>query len=250
MNNTKYEQSSPDFKYEQSSPESIQALFSSIATNYDRGNATLSFGLHKQWNRALVKAAIAHAPLNATLLDLCAGTGDIAFAALQKSDTFRTTYLLDFCADMLACAKVKADRTQLNQDNIQYIVGDAQEVPLPDQSIDIVTTAYGIRNIQDPLRCAREVRRLLKPGGWWGILELTRPRAPLLQSMHRLYLNTLLPTLGRLVATNKEAYQYLSQSIQHFVSPEDLAHQLQQAGFVKIKIKSLYFGIATLITAE
>jgi demethylmenaquinone methyltransferase / 2-methoxy-6-polyprenyl-1,4-benzoquinol methylase len=235
--------------YDKSSPETIQNMFSSIAQQYDRANIVISLGLYGIWNQALVKKINHPSKINA-LLDLCAGTGEIAFAHLQKSLNPRKAYLLDFCGPMLEVAKIKAKKRSLLHHDIQYIEGDAQKIPLPDNSVDGATIAYGIRNVADPAKCAAEVLRVLRPGGRWGILELTRPKNPLLRTIHNGYLKGILPVLGKIAASNKDAYQYLSRSIGKFLSPEELLAILKDIGFSKATSYPQAGGIATIIIAE
>lgn len=228
--------------YQKTAPETIQTLFSSIAPHYDRANSVLSFGFHKLWNQSL---ATSLSPAT-NLLDLCAGTGEIAFSFLKTNPLAKAT-LLDFCPQMLSVAKEKG---ALFEKRFSLVTGDAQNVLLPDQSFDAVSVAYGIRNVASPGRCFKEVYRLLLPGGSFGILELTRPNSKWLRLGHALYLKTLLPLLGKWVAKDKKAYQYLSQSIQSFISPTDLKRQLQETGFSSVKIQPLMGGVATLILAK
>lgn len=235
--------------YAQQSPESIQSMFNSIADRYDIGNSVLSFQMHKFWNRQLVKRTIPDKP-DLSVLDLCCGTGDIAFDYLKKSPPAKETYLIDFCEEMLRNAKEKALSLKLDHNKISYIQGDALDIPLSEKTVDAVTVAYGIRNVQDPKKCIQEMRRVLKPNGRVGILELTRPENPFLRFFHKVYLTCLLPILGKLVATNKEAYTYLSQSIYHFSSPAVLSQILRDEGFKDIEVKPLLGGIATILTAE
>ncbi len=243
--------------YSKSAPESIQALFNNIAKDYDRTNALLSFQLHKIWNRTLILEMLKGAPKTDTpknLLDLCSGTGDIAFGYLKRSlknDTpLGHAYLLDFSTEMLACAKHKAKKLSLDESQITYIQGDATAISLKDESVDSVTIAYGLRNVNSSENCAKEVLRVLRPGGRFGILELTRPSNSFMRFGHSIYLNTILPYLGRLFASDKQAYCYLSQSIQSFLSPSSITTMLKATGFCRTWTKPLMGGIATLIFGE
>jgi len=227
--------------YRKTEPETIQAMFGSIATSYDRANAILSLGFHKYWNQALVKAV--SKPQVKVLLDLCAGTGEIAFAFLKRNPNAKAT-LIDFCGEMLEVAEKKGSPLR---GRFSTLVGDAQAIPLPNTSVDAVTIAYGIRNVQDPHRCFEEVYRVLSPNGQFGILELTRPSSSFLRLGHRMYLRTLLPLLGKWVAKDHSAYRYLSESIGAFISPELLVASLQKVGFVNIRCQTLMGGVANLI---
>jgi demethylmenaquinone methyltransferase / 2-methoxy-6-polyprenyl-1,4-benzoquinol methylase len=240
--------------YNKQQPESIQSMFGSIAKSYDRTNAILSFQLHRLWNRKLIQAtASKNRGASQTIADLCCGTGAISLPWLASEKTPQTAYLIDFCQEMLDCAKAKASSFDLApRHTLSYINADVQELPLGSESIDCATMAYGIRNVESPLRCFHEVYRVLKPGGTFGILELTEPKNPILRFGHTLYLKTALPLLGKIFANNHEAYKYLSRSIRAFVKPAELKALLEQAGFAKanVMIQPLCGGIATLITAH
>jgi demethylmenaquinone methyltransferase/2-methoxy-6-polyprenyl-1,4-benzoquinol methylase len=227
-------------------PVLVRSLFSRIAPQYDRGNALLSFSLHRLWNRQLVRAV----GEPDVLLDLCAGTGAISLDYLNKQKTPKKAILLDFCKEMLDQAKRKAGYLPHKLHTLTYLEANAEQIPLPSSSCDAATLAYGIRNIQHPNACFAEVKRVLKPGGIFAILELTRPKNPLLRLGHALYLNTLLPLMGMLTSGDRPAYEYLSSTIQTFASPEELAALLQSQGFSNIRCQPLWGGIATLITAR
>ena len=227
--------------YQQSAPETIKAMFASIAPHYDQANFTFSFGLHHYWNRQLIHSL----EPSKTLLDLCAGTGEIAFGYLKKHAQSEAI-LLDFCPEMLAIAQTKGAPFR---ERFEIIQGDAQAIPLPASSIDKVSIAYGIRNVKDPAACFKEVYRVLKPGGTFSILELTRPTALLPKWGHRCYTRYIVPFLGKLTAKNKEAYQYLASSVEMFSTPQELKDNLRQAGFQNIHSKAMSFGAATLLTA-
>ncbi len=235
--------------YRKDSPQTIQAMFNSIANRYDKTNAVLSFALHKRWNRALVRHILSSQPSTEphTYLDLCSGTGEIAFDYLQTKQQACQAYLIDFSPDMLERAKEKATKMTFPQHTLSYLEADVQQLPLHDQIADCATMAYGIRNVQQPSRCIQDVFRVLKPGGRFGILELTRPNNRLLRWGHYVYLRTLFPLLGKWLADNPAAYQYLCQSIHTFIAPQELEHLLQAQGFVHTQRYSLMGGIATIL---
>lgn len=227
--------------YQKSEPESIQAMFASIAESYDRANATFSFGLHKKWNQQLIQSVgEAH-----TLLDLCAGTGEIGFGYLAKHPKAEAI-LLDFCPEMLAIAKSKGAPFE---GRYSLIEGDAQALPFEKNSVDAVTISYGIRNVKEPLKCFNEVARVLRPGGRFAILELTRPTSSLFRLSHRLYLKAFLPLLGKLVAKNIEAYRYLAKSVSNFASPQELEKNLIEASLTPIKRIPLMGGLSTILVS-
>lgn len=231
--------------YSKNNPESIQTMFSTIAKRYDRANAVLSLQMHKKWNAELVRR-VSGSSSSGLLLDLCSGTGDIAFTYLKENKG--KAVLLDFCFDMLSCAKEKAENFKVLDQVESFIQADAEKIPLKDNSVSHVTIAYGIRNIKNPENCIKEAFRVLKPGGVFGILELTRPKSALMRMGHQIYLRTALPLLGKWMTSNADAYQYLCNSIHQFIAPEKLASMLSQAGFQDTCQIPLTFGIATIIT--
>ncbi|WP_068466469.1 bifunctional demethylmenaquinone methyltransferase/2-methoxy-6-polyprenyl-1,4-benzoquinol methylase UbiE [Candidatus Protochlamydia phocaeensis] len=233
--------------YNKNRPQTIQKMFNSIAKRYDLTNAVLSCYLHKRWNHELVRRVLCDQTSH-TLLDLCSGTGDIAFDYLRSVSTPCRAYLVDFSKEMLNCAKEKADQLSFSSHSLEYIQADVHRLPFLNQSVDCATMAYGIRNVHHPAQCIQEVYRVLKPGGCLGILELTRPSNRLLRYGHQIYLRTLLPLFGKWLTANEEAYQYLRQSIHTFIPPGQLEALFRENGFIKTGRYSLNGGIATIIT--
>jgi demethylmenaquinone methyltransferase / 2-methoxy-6-polyprenyl-1,4-benzoquinol methylase len=235
--------------YDKNEPETIQAMFASIANNYDKTNAVLSFQMHRIWNASFIRKVIAPVQPE-TLLDLCCGTGDIAFNYLRQIHSKRKVYMLDFCEEILICAKEKAQRMKLQHHDVDYLKADAQAIPLPNNCISCATIAYGIRNIKVPSQCISDVYRVLKPGGTFGILELTRPNNGVLRAAHQFYLRTFMPLMGKLLTSNQEAYEYLCNSINTFIPPTQLQHLMQENGFHNIQCQPLFGGIATILSGK
>ncbi|MCH1430770.1 MAG: bifunctional demethylmenaquinone methyltransferase/2-methoxy-6-polyprenyl-1,4-benzoquinol methylase UbiE [Chlamydiales bacterium] len=237
-------------EYKTQDPQVIKSLFASIAHSYDRTNSIMSGFLHKWWNRRLIDSSFAD-KREGPYLDLCSGTGAIALAYLEKQSQKKEVTLADFCPQMLDEAKKKAIHAGLDSKHqLRFVEADAQELPFEDNSFDCITMAYGLRNIKDPARALSECFRVLKPSGRLAILELTRPRNFLFKKIHASYLHHILPIMGRLFSQNQEAYEYLSESIQQFVSPTQLKHLLLEIGFKKSKSQSLTFGTAHIIFAD
>ncbi len=238
--------------YTKQNPKTIQSMFGSIAKSYDRTNAILSFQLHRLWNRKLMQTIMEDRKEDSySIADLCCGTGAITLPWLTAQRAKQRVYLVDFCAEMLECAKQKAHDLKVNElHSIQIINADVQQLPLETSSIDYATLAYGIRNVSSPQKCFQEAFRALKTGGALGILELTEPENRFLRLGHQIYLKTALPLLGKLFTKNEEAYQYLSRSIQTFIKPIELKLLLKETGFSSVKIIPLSFGIATILIAE
>lgn len=233
-------------QYNKNEPETIQYMFGSIAKRYDRANAILSLQLHKYWNAELVKQ-VTKGQNPKTFIDLCSGTGDIALAFLKSAPPSQQVIMIDFCQEMLDCAKDKADKMNLSSHHLDFIQADVQELPLADRSASCATMAYGIRNVKEPLKCFQEVYRVLQPGGAFGILELTQPKHPIIKMGHSLYLRYFLPILGKLITSNQEAYRYLCNSIKSFTPPAELERMLILSGFVDTKQIPLAFGTATIL---
>lgn len=232
-------------KTDSKNPAIIQAMFGKIAKRYDLTNSIVSFNLQKFWNKKLAKS-LQNAQV---LLDLCSGTGEIAFRWLDLQKSSKEAILLDFCEEMLESACAKSGPYQ-KQHTLKIIKADASALPLEPHSVDAVSIAYGIRNIEQPEKCFKEVFRVLQPRGKFVILELTEPKNPLLRKFHSYYLDHVVPTLGGWITKEKEPYAYLSKSIQNFSKPEAIKAELLEIGFVDVTIRPLTFGIATLIEAK
>jgi demethylmenaquinone methyltransferase/2-methoxy-6-polyprenyl-1,4-benzoquinol methylase len=236
--------------YQKEKPKTIKAMFNDIAQQYDITNRVISFNMYKGWNRQLAKQATKSCKKAFSLLDLCAGTGEVAFECLKKSPHSNKAYLLDFSHEMLNIAKKKAAKLPFKQHQLEYLEADAQKIPLDSHSIDCATIAYGIRNVKDPTKCFQEVYRVLKPGGNFAILELTRPNNRFLKFGHQLYMRIVMPLFGKLLTRNKQAYQYLCNSVHAFISPKEIEEMLKEKGFKKVKSIPLAGGIATIIVAN
>ncbi len=225
--------------YDKTCPETIQSMFGSIASRYDLANAVLSLGTHAIWNRILVNALRKRNP--AVHLDLCCGTGAIGLLLARKHKRLRKLHLLDFSIPMLEVATARAMRQNVRHFAIHP--ADAQDIPLPSNSVDTISIAYGIRNVQDIDKLAAELMRVLKPGGVVGILELTWPK----NFLSRFWLERVIPKLGKWLTGDGQAYCYLAESIKNFDPPHQLQLRLQKAKLVPLHPpRPLMQGAATL----
>ena len=221
-------------------------MFDRIAARYDFLNRVLSFGTDIGWRRrALARAAIerGHA-----VLDVGAGTGDLSFAAAARG---ASVVAVDLSAGMLAVLAHRATRQHLEQRaRIQPLVGSAEQLPLPDRSVDRIITGFTVRNIGDLARAFSEFRRVLRPGGRAVILELSHPPSALFSALYSFYFERVAPAAAGLLGGDREAYRYLPRSLRPFPEAERLAEMLRDAGFRNVSFERLTFGIAAIHIAE
>lgn len=222
-------------------PSQISLLFSGIANNYDLLNKLMTFGLHKYWNKQLIKL------LNPRdfLLDVCAGTGDISLIFLKQS-SHNKAILLDISEIMLKKAYKKSTCLP---NKVSFIQNDAHCLPFDDLSISFVSLAYGLRNLLNPETCLNEICRILKHKGRLGILELTQPKNKTLKTLHQWHFKFYIRLLSKIFSKNKEAYSYLENSIYDFLSIPELVH-LYKKNFKIVATKQLLKGTATIWILE
>ncbi|NUQ12689.1 MAG: ubiquinone/menaquinone biosynthesis methyltransferase [Gemmatimonadaceae bacterium] len=219
----------------------VRRMFSEIAPRYDLLNHVLSLNIDRGWRRtALDELGWRHAP-DAVYLDLCAGTLDVG-AMLARSEGFRGTVIgADFAEPMLRRGLGKADPARLSA-----VAGDALALPLADGKVQGAIVAFGVRNLVDLDAGFREVRRVLRPGGRFVILEFSTPPSALVRGAYRMYSHRVLPAIGRLVSGHPTAYQYLPESVDAFPGPEALADRLRRAGFSEVRWRHLTFGVVAV----
>ncbi|MBI4395009.1 MAG: ubiquinone/menaquinone biosynthesis methyltransferase [Candidatus Omnitrophica bacterium] len=225
--------------------KTIRSLFNAISPKYDFLNTFLSFGLHFYWRRKLVQKVTGwQLSSERSILDLGAGTGK-SLAAFISAYKFERVVGCDFSESMLREAKKRLP----NQVNL--VSGDFHELPFPAETFDLVTGSFMLRSVQNMTEFLLEVRRVLKPGGKAAFLELTRPKNPFIwKFLYQPYLRFFIPFFGRFFSCHDHAYQFLSQSVQAFVEPEDLKEQFDSAGFPDVSIEPLSFGAASIISAR
>jgi demethylmenaquinone methyltransferase / 2-methoxy-6-polyprenyl-1,4-benzoquinol methylase len=225
------------------SPHRIAAMFDAIASRYDLLNTVLSAGRDRYWRRRAIRALQFSG--TEVLLDVCTGTGDVAIAALVAPAGARSVIGVDFAGRMLRLA-VEKSREQLLTTRTVFVRGDAMRLPVADASVDGVTIAFGIRNVQQPTVACAELLRVLRPGGRLAILELGLPAVPGLRPLYSWYFRNVLPRIGRLVSRHSAAYSYLPASVGEFPSGEGFAAILREAGFNNVQGQPLSFGIVYL----
>jgi demethylmenaquinone methyltransferase/2-methoxy-6-polyprenyl-1,4-benzoquinol methylase len=219
----------------------VRAVFDSVAPRYDLMNDLMSLGIHRAWKRVLV-SALAPNPKR-TLLDLAAGTGDIAFGWLELGGG--PVLLTDVNASMLQVARDRALSLGLIG-GVALLVADAERLPLPDRAVDLVSIAFGLRNCTDKPAVLAEAQRVLKPGGRFFCLEFSPRCVAALQPLYDAWSFRVLPLLGRTVAGDEASYRYLAESIRTFPDQEALADMLRSAGFARVAVRNLSGGIAAI----
>ena len=214
-------------------PDAVRTMFDRIAPVYDLMNRVMTAGLDGRWRRLTAEAAVRRGD---RVLDACCGTGDLALADERAGGR---VVGLDFSERMLERARRKSA-------SVEWVRGDLLELPFEDASFDAATVGFGVRNVADLERSLRELRRVLRPGGRLGILEITTPRGPL-RLFYRLWFDVIVPLLGR-VLRGGSAYTYLPASVRRFPGPDDLAALLERAGFDGVSFRLLAGGIVALHT--
>jgi len=217
-----------------------------VAGRYDLLNHLLSFNLDKQWRARTVKALrpILSRP-DSRVLDLCCGTGDLLIAMEEAAG--RKLYGSDFCHPMLTSAREKLDARGMAS---QVVEGDALRLAFKDQTLDLVTVAFGVRNFANYAKGFGEIRRVLKPGGTFAILEFSHPPNPLIRVGNDLYCNRLLPLIGGLISGSPKAYSYLPSSVSKFPGADELAALLRDNGFSQVSYQRMMFGVVALHQAR
>jgi demethylmenaquinone methyltransferase/2-methoxy-6-polyprenyl-1,4-benzoquinol methylase len=213
----------------------ISGMFSRIAPRYDFLNHLLSLRRDVAWRRLVASRIAAADP--ATVLDVCAGTGDLALALPDGRAVG-----VDFCLPMLALARSKADRRRRH---LPLVAADALRLPVADGAVDAVTVAFGVRNFENLGAGLAELVRVLRPGGILLVLEFSRPRGPLAPFL-AWWTRTVPPRIGRLLSGDPEAYTYLPTSVSSFMEGETLCRKLENAGLERVAKRSLTGGVASL----
>ncbi len=221
----------------------VAQVFDSVANRYDLMNDLMSFGLHRVWKR--VALTLAAARPGQRVLDLAGGTGDLAAALARKVGPRGRVILADINAAMLELGRDRLlDRGLV--DNVGWVQADAEQLPFPDDSFDLVTIAFGLRNVTDKARALAAMLRVLKPGGRLLVLEFSRPTNPLLGKLYDQYSFQVLPRLGELVAGDADSYRYLAESIRMHPDQQHLREMMATAGFVDCRYHNMTGGIVAI----
>jgi len=228
----------------------VREMFTSIAPRYDLLNHVLSFNIDRLWWRRTARSfADILAQPGSRVLDLCCGTGDMTFA-LRKQAGNRTSQILgaDFSHAMLQRARSKSlnkDKSSQNGNTPRWIEADALRLPFPDQHFNLVTSAFGFRNLADYDAGLREIVRVLRPGAECGILDFSEPKG-VIGNFYRFYFKQVLPRVGTAISGVRGPYAYLPSSVERFPEPEEMLARMRQAGFREAAWTPYTFGIAGL----
>jgi demethylmenaquinone methyltransferase/2-methoxy-6-polyprenyl-1,4-benzoquinol methylase len=224
----------------------VRGMFGQIVARYDLLNHLLSINIDRYW-RARTVARVSHVleKPGTRVLDVCCGTGDLMLALEDRSRG--AVYGSDFCHPMLVAAREKIERRGARSPLFE---ADALDLPLADASLDLVTVAFGFRNLANYQRGLEQLLRILKPGGLLAILEFSTPPNPLLSRLYGFYSRAILPTLGGWISGSKEAYSYLPESVRKFPDAAGLADQMRSAGFTNVRFERMTAGIVALHLGE
>lgn len=229
------------------SSERVVDIFTDIATRYDRFNALSSFGRYKSWLKLLIDKAPIHA--RTRMLDVAGGTGDVAFAACARKKP-GSILLTDLTPAMLDVAKERLAKGENKGVPVELAVMDAQDIPYASESFDLVTMAYGIRNMPKRETALAEIYRVLRPGGSVAILEFSTPPNPVMRKAYHVYLKHGIPQWGQIATGQKEGFVYLSSSIKAFPDQEGFCKMLYNAGFSRVEYHNVTFGVAAVFIAR
>ena len=222
----------------------VQRMFSAIARSYDLNNRLHSFWQDQAWRRAAVRL-VQPSPTD-RVLDVACGTGDLTLAFARADPAPAAVTGLDFTPQMLDVARRKATPSEAS-----FVGGDAMSLPFGDASFDVLSIAFGIRNVSDPARALREFRRVLAPGGRLVILEFGEPKQAVLRWLNSVYTHRVMPLTASVIARDRSgAYRYLPKSVASFLDPAALARAVSDAGFAAVRQHPLTFGVCVATTAR
>ncbi len=220
----------------------VHGVFTRVASRYDVMNDLMSMGIHRVWKEAMMDW-LAPRP-GQRLLDVAGGTGDVAFRFVNRAPT-ASAVVCDMTEQMLVEGRKRADAERLAA-ALDWVVGDAMALPFADNSFDVYTISFGIRNVTRIADALREAYRVLRPGGRLMVLEFSQIPNDLMQKAYDLYSFNVIPALGQIVAGDRDSYQYLVESIRRFPDQESFAAMIRAAGFGQVKYRNLTMGIAAL----
>jgi demethylmenaquinone methyltransferase/2-methoxy-6-polyprenyl-1,4-benzoquinol methylase len=229
----------------------VGQLFAAIAHRYDLINDIQSFGIHRLWKKRVIR--LTRIQPGERALDLCCGTGDLTFALAKKGADVTG---LDFSEPMLEVARGKSaafnsgGHAKFSATKIQFIQGDAQQIPFPENSFDVLTIGYGLRNLSDLDAGLREMLRVTKPGGRFVALEFGKPANAPWRAFYFGYLKFMLPVFGKIFSGDSAAYAYILESLSHYPAQKGVVEKLARLGWQNIHVINLIGGVMSIHYAE
>ena len=220
----------------------VQGVFTSVANKYDIMNDVMSVGIHRIWKEAMMDWLAPRA--GQKLLDVAGGTGDVSFKFLDRAGSGHAT-VCDITESMLLAGKTRAEAAAMSE-SLDWVVGDAMALPFPDNTFDVYTISFGIRNVTRPQEALNEAYRVLRPGGRLMVLEYSQLPNPMMQAAYDAYSFNVIPQMGKMITGDRDSYQYLVESIRKFPDQDTFLEMVKTAGFDNAKYSNLSMGIAAL----
>lgn len=222
----------------------IKNIFKTTAPYIDFLSTLFSFGLCHVWRSRLVSSS--EIRKGDRVLDVCTGTGELAFLLSGKVGPKGSVTGIDFCEEMLRIAEEKRNN---GPSNVSFVLSDAKDIHFPDNTFDAVTVAFGMRNIPDTIPALKEIRRVMKPGGKFLCLELTRPEKRWFLPLYKYHAFKIMPFVARVFTKTSTPYQYLPKSIEAFYPPDEFMRVIETCGFSGVTVRSMTMGVAALFGA-
>ena len=229
-----------------SKKKQVENMFDKIAFRYDFLNRFLSAGIDVGWRKKAIRQLLSTSPQY--ILDVATGTGDFALTCFEILKPEKITGI-DISEGMLEIGRKKIEKAGLGR-KIELLNGDSEAILFEDNTFDAVTVAFGVRNFENLEKGLAEINRVLKPGGRLIVLEFTKPSLPVVKQFYNFYMNTITPKIGKIIAKNNEAYQYLNDSVLQFPEKESFIHILNQSDYRNAFYKTLTLGICSIYCAE
>ena len=218
----------------------VQKVFSNVAINYDLMNDVMSFGAHRLWKKIFID--IVNPSIGERIIDVGSGSGDLVLE-IQKKHINTKIDVIDLNEEML-----KQGKKRIKKGNVNFYEQNAENLSFNNNSYDKYLISFCLRNITDIDRSLREAFRILKPGGQYYCLEFSQPSSFFISKIYSYYKSNLIPSLGKIFSNNRDAYNYLNESIDMFPNQEDLKKRMESAGFQKVKFINLFDGIVSIHT--
>lgn len=225
--------------YDEKRAPKVREMFSRLARRYDLVNDVMSFGLHRLWKKRTVALGLARAAPGGRWLDLCCGTGDMAFLAEAAGVSGLRIVGVDFTMPMLSMAR---RRGKQGGSRVSFVQGDALVLPFADATFDVITVGYGLRNIADPQRALAEMRRTLAPGGRCVILDFGKPSNPVASALYRAFLRTMMPFVGWVFHRDPETYLYIPESLERYPGQRGVRDMMKMANFENPRFEERLLG--------